>query len=122
MTLPMPRYSVEGRTLMNAKLNKVLHEIEKTKAKLDKLNALLPELEKQRKELENAEVVTIFRSLNVPFTDYADFMKAYKDGTLTLQHENDELHEAHNTLSTLSDGNNVADTSSESNNGGDNNE
>jgi hypothetical protein len=104
---------------MNAKLNKVLREIEKTKAKLAELNALLPELEKQRKELENAEVVNIFRSFNMPFTDYADFMKAYKDGALTLPYENNKPNEARDMES---GGNTAADIISEFNNRGEKNE
>jgi len=41
---------------LNAKINKVVDDIEKTKAKIVELQALLPELERKRTDMENTEI------------------------------------------------------------------
>lgn len=63
---------------MNQKLEKTIREIGRTKAKIAELQAALPVLEKQKTELENAEVVKVFRSANVPPEDFTAFIEAVK--------------------------------------------
>lgn len=63
---------------MNQKLQKVIREIERTTAKIAELQALLPELERQRTELENTEIIKVFRSADVAPADFAAFIAACK--------------------------------------------
>lgn len=63
---------------MNAKLQKIARDIERTKKKIEELQALLPELERQKTELENAEVIKVFRSADVAPGDFAEFIAAYR--------------------------------------------
>ncbi|MDR0813291.1 MAG: DUF4315 family protein [Oscillospiraceae bacterium] len=67
---------------MNPKLQKTISEIEQTKAKISALQALLPELEKKKTELENAEIIKVFRTVNVTPGEFAAFVAAYKAGVL----------------------------------------
>jgi len=39
----------------------------------------LPQLEKQRIDLENDEIITLFRSSKVSPDDFADFIRMYKE-------------------------------------------
>lgn len=63
---------------MNPKLQKVIRDIERTKAKLEELRALLPELERQKTELENVEIIKAFRSADVAPGNFSAFIEAYK--------------------------------------------
>lgn len=63
---------------MNQKLERTIREIERTKAKIAELQAALPALEKQKTELENAEIVKVFRSANVTPEELTAFIGAYK--------------------------------------------
>ncbi|MDL2258561.1 DUF4315 family protein [Eubacteriales bacterium OttesenSCG-928-K08] len=63
---------------MNSKLQKVIRELERTTAKIAELQALLPELERQKTELENTEIIKVFRSADVAPADFAAFIAAYK--------------------------------------------
>jgi hypothetical protein len=63
---------------LNAKLQRVIRDIERTKTKIEELQALLPELERQKTELENAEVIRVFRSADVAPGDFAAFIAAYR--------------------------------------------
>ena len=63
---------------MNPKLQKVTREIERTTTKIAELQALLPELERQKTELENTEIIKVFRSADVAPADFADFVAAYR--------------------------------------------
>lgn len=63
---------------MNPKLQKTIMEIERTKAKIAELQAALPALEKQKTELENAEIIKAFRSVDVVPADFTAFIEAYK--------------------------------------------
>ena len=63
---------------MNAKLQKIIRDIERTRSKIEELQTLLPELEKQKTELENAEIIKAFRSADVAPGDFAAFIEAYK--------------------------------------------
>ena len=63
---------------MNPKLQKIIRDIERTKAKIEELRTLLPELERQKTELENAEIIKAFRSVDVAPGDFSAFIEAYK--------------------------------------------
>ena len=39
----------------------------------------MPQLEKQRIDLENDEIITLFRSSKVSPDDFADFIRMYKE-------------------------------------------
>ena len=63
---------------MNQKIQRVVNEIEKTRAKIGELQDRLPVLEKQKIELENIEIITVVRSANVPPGELTEFIRAYK--------------------------------------------
>lgn len=68
---------------MNPKIQKTIAEIEKIKAKVTELTARLRELEAQRIDMENTEIVGLFRSANVAPQDLADFIRKCKVQTTT---------------------------------------
>jgi hypothetical protein len=74
----MPEINKRGGDNLNPKLQKILREIERAKAKIAELQAALPALEKQKSELENAEIIKVFRSADVAPGDFAAFIEAYK--------------------------------------------
>lgn len=59
---------------MNPKIKKVTEEIEKTKVKIAEQQARLRELERQKTELENAEIVAIFRKEKMTEDEFARFV------------------------------------------------
>lgn len=61
---------------MNPKIQKVTEEIEKTKIKIAEVQARLRELERQKTELENAEIVAIFRKEKMTEDEFARFVSA----------------------------------------------
>lgn len=61
---------------MNPKIQKTVNEIEKTKTKITELQARLQELEDQRVDMENTEIVGLFRSANVKPQELADFIRS----------------------------------------------
>ena len=66
---------------MNAKIERVCKEIDKTKGKINEQQARLRELEKQKTELENIEIVDVVRGMNISFTDLAELLKATRAGS-----------------------------------------
>jgi hypothetical protein len=74
--------NTNGGIFVNTKLQKIISEIDRTRQKISELQALIPKLEKQKTELENAEIIKSFRSINITPAEFADFVKAYKDGEL----------------------------------------
>lgn len=68
----------EEEISLNQKLERTIREIERTKAKIAELQAALPALEKQKTELENAEIVKVFRTANVTPEELTAFIDAYK--------------------------------------------
>lgn len=60
---------------MNAKIKRVINEIEKTKGKISEFQARLRDLEKQKTELENMEIVSAVRSMDISLADLADMLK-----------------------------------------------
>ena len=67
---------------MNPKIQKIIREIERTKAKIAELQALVPELEKQRTELENLEVIKAYRAASIKPEDFTAFIEAYQANLL----------------------------------------
>ncbi|WP_369282981.1 DUF4315 family protein [Oscillibacter sp. GMB15532] len=61
---------------MNPKLLKVMEEITKTKDKIADFQTKLRELERQKTELENAEIVAIFRKEKMTEEEFAQFIGA----------------------------------------------
>ena len=61
---------------MNAKIERVCKEIDKTKGKINEQQARLRELEKQKTELENVEIVDTVRGMDISFADLAELLKA----------------------------------------------
>jgi len=59
---------------MNAKIERVNKEIEKTKGKVAEQQARLRELDKQKTELENLEIVSAVRGMNISFADLAGML------------------------------------------------
>ena len=76
---------------MNPKLQKVIIDIEKTNTKIKELQILLPQLEKQRIDLENDEIITLFRSSKIAPDDFADFIRMYKERITAADRTNSSL-------------------------------
>ena len=60
---------------MNAKIERVNKEIDKTKEKINEQQARLRDLEKQKTELENLDIVSTVRGMNISVTDLAELLK-----------------------------------------------
>lgn len=81
---------------MNNKLQKVIAEIEKVKAKISAQQIHLKELEQQKTELENTEIVGMVRGLDVTPEELAAFIKAFRSstaGTPDFMEKEDEENE-----------------------------
>jgi DNA-binding transcriptional regulator YhcF (GntR family) len=63
---------------LNAKIERVCKEIEKTKGKISEQQARLRELEKQKTELENVEIVDTVRGMDISFSDLAELLKSVR--------------------------------------------
>lgn len=63
---------------MNQKINRKAEEIERTKAKIAELQALVPELEREKENMENSEVIRLFRSANIAPGDVAAFVETIR--------------------------------------------
>ena len=63
---------------MNAKIERVIKEIDKTKEKLTEFQGRLRELERQKTELENTQIVDTVRGMDISLADLAAFLKASK--------------------------------------------
>ena len=60
---------------MRAKIERVCREIEKTKEKIGEQQARLRELERQKTELENLDIVSTVRGMNISFAELAELLK-----------------------------------------------
>jgi len=60
---------------MNAKIERVNKEIDKTKEKISEQQARLRDLEKHKTELENLDIVSTVRGMNISFADLAALLK-----------------------------------------------
>lgn len=61
---------------MNPKTEKIIKEIEKTKAKIKELQEKLAELEDKKTQLENEDFAAISRSYNLTPAQLAEFLKS----------------------------------------------
>ena len=68
---------------MNAKIERVSKDIQKTKDKISEFQTRLRELEKQKTELENIEIVDAVRGMDISLVDLAALLKAAKSGGAT---------------------------------------
>jgi predicted nucleic acid-binding Zn-ribbon protein len=66
---------------LNAKIERVNKEIDKTKSKISDQQARLRDLEKQKTELENLEIVEAVRGMNISFADLAALLQSAKQQT-----------------------------------------
>jgi hypothetical protein len=57
------------------KIERVSKEIDRTKGKISEQQARLRDLEKQKTELENLEIVSAVRGMNISFADLAVLLK-----------------------------------------------
>jgi len=64
---------------MNPKIEKITAEIEKLQAKQASVSSRIAELEAQKTDLENTEIVSIIRSADVPPSQLASFIRAFKE-------------------------------------------
>lgn len=64
---------------MNAKIERVNKDIDKTKEKINEFQARLRDLEKQKTELENIEIVEAVRGMDVPLDNLPAVLKALRD-------------------------------------------
>jgi len=78
---------------MNPKIQKVMEEIEKTKTKIAEFQARLRELERQKTELENAEIVAIFRKEKMTEEQFAQFISAMNAKGTAPATEKEARHE-----------------------------
>ena len=65
---------------MNAKIERVSKDIQKTKDKISEFQTRLRELEKQKTELENIEIVDAVRGMDISLSDLAALLKTTKTG------------------------------------------
>lgn len=66
---------------MNAKIERVIKEIEKTKGKIAAQQARLRDLEKQKTNLENEEIVALFRREKLNEDDFAALLRGHREET-----------------------------------------
>jgi len=59
---------------MNPKINKIIDEIARTKARIVELQALLPKLERKRIDMENTEIIKTVRNANITPADLPEFI------------------------------------------------
>ena len=82
---------------MNSKIEKIAFEIERIKVRMDNDQARLKDLERQKTELENTEIISVFRSINASPAELAAFLRSYKkngdftsDQAAALDSENEQ--------------------------------
>ncbi len=63
---------------MNTKIKKVIREIEQTEAKIAELQEKLTLLNDEKIELENLEIIGMFRNAKVTTYNIAEVMEAFK--------------------------------------------
>jgi hypothetical protein len=64
---------------LNAKIEHVNKDIDKTKEKISEFQTKLRELEKQKTELENTEIVEAVRGMDIPLNDLPAVLKALRE-------------------------------------------
>lgn len=74
---------------MNAKIERINKDIDKTKGKIAVLQNRLRDQEKQKTHLENAEIVALFRRENLSEDEFAALLRAPRLGEKAPQEELD---------------------------------
>jgi len=64
--------------MKNKNYEKITEEITKTKSKISELQSRLRELERQKTDLENDEIVSLVRGLEIPPDKFREFVAAYQ--------------------------------------------
>lgn len=64
---------------MNQKIDRLSRDIEKARDKISEMQARLRDMEKQKVEMENSEIVAMFRSINIAPQELAGFIKLYRE-------------------------------------------
>ena len=64
---------------MNPKIEKMEREMEKLRDKIAESQARLRELEKQKTEMENSEIVAVFRTHNIGPNELAEFIRQHRE-------------------------------------------
>ena len=64
---------------MNPRIEKITNDIAKLRRKISDNQARLKELERQKLELENADILAIVRSINVPPEELASLLAKLKN-------------------------------------------
>ena len=82
---------------LNAKIERVDKDIQKTKDKLSEFQTRLRELEKQKTELENMEIVEAVRGMDISLADLAAIIKTTKTGGVTSGQVGPKLAQAAET-------------------------
>ena len=59
---------------MNPRIAKITREIDKSKAKISELQLRVKDLQEQKTELENSDIIALFRSLSMTPQDLAEFI------------------------------------------------
>lgn len=77
---------------MNAKIERISKDIEKTKDKISEFQSRLRELEKQKTELENMEIVDVVRGMDISLADLAAMLKASGSQPVTSGHIGPKLN------------------------------
>ena len=63
---------------MNPRIEKITAEIEKVKVKLSSYQTRLRDLERQKTELENADILSMVRGMDVMPDEFAAFVRMFK--------------------------------------------
>ena len=64
---------------MNPKITKIIGDIEKAKEKIAEYQARLRELERLKTELENADIVSMVRGIDIPPGELEAFARAFME-------------------------------------------
>lgn len=64
---------------MNPKIDRLTRDIDKTREKISELQTRLRDMERQKTEMENGEIVALFRSINVTPQELMGFIKLYRE-------------------------------------------
>lgn len=64
---------------MNPKLKKITDDIENTKSKIAEMQTKVRDLERQKTELENADIIAMIRSIDVPPDEFGEFVRLFKE-------------------------------------------
>ena len=70
--------------MVNAKLDRIDRDIEKTRAKILDYQKRLKDLEAQKAEEENAQIVQMVKAVHIDNAQLAAFLSAYANGDIVL--------------------------------------